>query len=224
MKPSHNPLPPLLAAMTLAGSTAITPAWGQQDLPIYLLPPSLVPMPPMQEPNPYLLYVPMPYQAMPQVQSMPAAEPMPAPTTPVPLQEKPESPPTLSEMGKALQGYFTQDELDLLFDYMKESVVAAFKGEEVNLPPDLAFKLEILLVRLKKEGLYYMDSLLKQLEADLKRNLKEKFATPPLPADPRQEDLPPTTPAAMPGGLLQAPPGGMLPAGRRSIWSAPWSG
>jgi len=91
-------------------------------------------------------------------------------------------PPTLSDLGKSLRNYFTEEELSLLFEYMQESVISAFKGEEVSLPPDLAFKLEILLVRLKKEGGHYMDNLITQLEKDLKNSLKEKLKetlTPP---------------------------------------------
>ncbi len=90
--------------------------------------------------------------------------------------------PTLSDLGRSLRNYFTEDELSLLFQYMKESVIASFKGEEVSLPPDIAFKLEILLVRLKKEGGHYMDNLINQLEKDLKNSLKEKL-TPPPPKD-----------------------------------------
>jgi hypothetical protein len=86
--------------------------------------------------------------------------------------------PTLSDLGRSLRSYFTEEELDLLFQYMRDSVVAAFKGEEVTLPPDLSFKLEILLVRMKKEGGHYMDNLIRQLEKDLERNLKEKLKPP----------------------------------------------
>jgi len=90
--------------------------------------------------------------------------------------------PTLSDLGRSLRNYFTEEELSLLFQYMKESVMASFKDEEVNLPPDLSFKLEILLVRMKKESDHYMDNLINQLEKDLKNSLKEKLKeklTPP---------------------------------------------
>lgn len=95
---------------------------------------------------------------------------------------KPPAAPTLSDLGRSLRNYFTEEELSLLFQYMKESVMAAFKGEEVYLPPDLAFKLEILLVRMKRESDHYMDNLIMQLEKDLKNSLKEKLKdklTPP---------------------------------------------
>jgi hypothetical protein len=107
-----------------------------------------------------------------------------APESPAPPAQQTQvpPPPTLSDLGKSLRNYFTEEELSLLFEYMQESVIAAFKGEEVSLPPDLSFKLEILLVRLKKEGGHYMDNLISQLEKDLKNSLKEKLKetlTPP---------------------------------------------
>jgi hypothetical protein len=95
----------------------------------------------------------------------------------------PSASPTLSDLGRSLRSYFTEEELDLLFEYMRDSVIAAFKGEEVTLPPDLSFKLEILLVRMKKEGGHYMDNLIKQLEKDLERNLKEKLKEKLAPPD-----------------------------------------
>jgi hypothetical protein len=128
--------------------------------------------------------------------------------------------PTLSDLGRSLRSYFTEEELELLFQYMRDSVIAAFKGEEVALPPDLAFKLEILLVRMKKEGGHYMDNLIRQLEKDLERNLKEKlkeklappdvsastYTLPPLPAvaAPAPSWTPPA-PSQTPAPSLPAP-------------------
>jgi hypothetical protein len=99
----------------------------------------------------------------------------PPPASGAPSQVAPPPGPSLSDLGRSLRTYFTEEELDLLFEYMRDSVIAAFKGEEVTLPPDLSFKLEILLVRMKKEGGHYMDNLIRQLEKDLERNLKEKL-------------------------------------------------
>jgi hypothetical protein len=92
---------------------------------------------------------------------------------------------TLSDLGKSLRNTFTEEEIDLLFQYMKDSVIAAFKGEEVVLPPDLAFKLEVVLARMKRESAVYMEKLIQQLEDDLKRSLKEKLVAPP----PQQERI-----------------------------------
>lgn len=105
-----------------------------------------------------------------------------------PLRQAAPAAPTLSDLGRSLRNYFTEEELELLFQYMKESVIASFKDEEVSLPPDLSFKLEILLVRLKKESDHYMDNLIKQIEADLKNSLKKKLeeslAPPPIKEQP----------------------------------------
>ncbi len=133
--------------------------------------------------------------------------------------------PTLSDLGRSLRSYFTEEELDTLFQYMRDSVVAAFKDEEVSLPPDLAFKLEVLLARLKKEGGHYMDNLIKQLEKDLARNLKEKLAPPDTSRTPYAPPQPvfvfpffisppappqsPVPPASAPNPYL--PQGGYLP-------------
>ncbi|MBM4182112.1 MAG: hypothetical protein FJ209_11240 [Betaproteobacteria bacterium] len=105
--------------------------------------------------------------------------------------EKAAAGPTLSDLGRSLRNYFTEEELNLLFEYMRDSVLAAFKGEEVSLPPDLAFKLEVLLARMKREGGHYMDNLMRQLEKDLERNLKQKLKE-------KMAEPPKTTPALSP--------------------------
>jgi len=117
----------------------------------------------------------------------------------------PPTSPTLSDLGRSLRNYFTEDELNLLFQYMRDSVLAAFKGEEVSLPPDLAFKLEVLLARMKREGGHYMENLMRQLEKDLERNLKEKLRE-------KMAEPPPTVPAVRPPALFPLfPPPPLLP-------------
>ena len=142
----------------------------------------------------------------------PAAEPVvpEGPSAAAPAQTA-----TLSDLGRSLRDYFSEDELALLFEYMRDSVIAAFKGDEVYLPPDLAFKLEVLMVRMKKEGGHYMDNLIRQLERDLARNLKEKLKPPPIKEKayeppPFPKPLPPPT---SPPASQIAPPPPMLPPG-----------
>jgi hypothetical protein len=113
-------------------------------------------------------------------------------------------------------------------------VLAAFKDEEVTLPPDLAFKLEVLMQRLKKEGNFYLDNLLKQMEADIKRSLKEKMEPkPPVPYEPPALPLlvpamqaPATPPAALapPAVAVPAVPPVTAPAGYvQTPWGyVPW--
>jgi len=135
---------------------------------------------------------PSPQTAAPNGKAAPALAPEAAPET-APQAATPPAP-TLSDLGRSLRNYFTEEELTLLFQYMKESVIASFNDEEVNLPPDLSFKLEILLVRMKKESDHYMDNLINQLEKDLKNSLKEKLTPPPIKEQPYNPWYTPPTP------------------------------
>ncbi len=126
--------------------------------------------------------------------------------TPPPAAMVPPPPPSLSDLGKSLRGYFTDEELDILFQYMRDSFIATFKGEEVTLPADLAFKLEILLARMKKEGGHYMDNLIQRLEKDLQRTLKEKLTPPDTSVSPYSPPaLLPPVPAQPPLPVQPAP-------------------
>lgn len=140
-----------------------------------------------------------------------------APTPPAngaPSAATPATPPspTLSDLGRSLRSYFTEEELALLFEYMRDSVIAAFKDEEVTLPPDLSFKLEILLVRMKKEGGHYMDNLIKQLEKDLERNLKEKLKEKLAPPDTSTSTYTPPQPQWWTFPPVGFPPAATMPA------------
>jgi hypothetical protein len=106
--------------------------------------------------------------------------------------------PTLAELGQQLKSALTEEETALLFAYMRDSVLATFKDEEVDLPPELAFKLEVLQHHMKKVGGIYLDNLAKQLEADIRRSLKEKMKpSPPVPYTlPQARVVVPVTPVA----------------------------
>jgi hypothetical protein len=201
-----------LVALPVAATFLVSmPAWAEQQAPVYNPPPFIIIAPSTGE-NPYLMYVPLPQAEPLQPVQAPSAS---RPATPTSDADKPPAGRSLSDLGKSLRNYFTEDELDLLFEYMKESVVASFKGEEVHLPPDLAFKLEVLLVRLQKEGSRYMENLIQQLERDLKQSLKEKLV-PPVPAPGAPPALPQTTPSSNPVTPSAPPPSGSskLPAKR----------
>ena len=115
--------------------------------------------------------------------------------------------PSLSDLGRSFKNALTEEETSLLIEYMRDSVLAAFKDEEVTLPPDLAFKLEVLQQRLKKESNYYLDNFLKQLEEDIRRSLEEKMEVPP--AKPYTPPAVPLLLPAMraPAPVVVAPPG-----------------
>ncbi len=108
--------------------------------------------------------------------------------------------PSLSDLGHSFKNALTEEETRLLIEYMRDSVLAAFNDEEVSLPPDLAFKLEVLMQRLKKESNYYLDNLMKQLEEDIKRSLKETMEVPP-PVPYVPPELPQLLPAPLPTPL-----------------------
>ncbi|MDP2835081.1 MAG: hypothetical protein Q8Q28_17615 [Pseudomonadota bacterium] len=123
--------------------------------------------------------------------------------------------PSLSDMGHMLKNALSEEETRLLIEYMQDSVMAAFKDEEVTLPPDLAFKLEVMAQRLKKQSNFYLDNLLKQMEEDIKRSLKEKMEVPPpVPYTPSEMPLLPTytAPATAPAAVYAPPPTNYNPA------------
>ena len=137
--------------------------------------------------------------------------------------------PSLAELGHSFKNALTEEETRLLLEYMRDSVMAAFNDEEITLPADLAFKLEVLQQRLKKESNFYLDNFLKQLEQDIKRSLKEKmepsppvpYTTPELPL--LQAAAPPPVvmpePASAPKPVASAPPVSFTPP----PWGyAPW--
>lgn len=116
--------------------------------------------------------------------------------------------PSLSDLGHAFKNALTEEETRLLIEYMRDSILATFKDEEVTLPADLAFKLEVLTQRLKKESNYYLDNWLKQLEEDIRRSLKEKMEVPPpVPYTPPEVPLlVPANKAPPPAPAVPAPP------------------
>jgi hypothetical protein len=100
-------------------------------------------------------------------------------------------PPGLAELTQGLRNYFTEEETGVLYEFMKDSLVSSLKGDEPEaLPPDLAFKMEVLIARMKREGGAYMDRLSKEIEADLKK----RTAPPPpveyIPSRPWPENNP----------------------------------
>lgn len=146
--------------------------------------------------NPYLQYVPVPAtpqpappaanQAMPNGRAaMPPTNPPPAANGAKPAAAAPAAEvqaPDISGLLRAFGQYFTEEETDLLLDYLRDSAMASLNGgEEASLPPELAFKLAILQQRMKKEGAFYFQVLIQQLERDLDRAMKEYRNPPPPP-------------------------------------------
>lgn len=111
--------------------------------------------------------------------AVPAAPAEPAPqATPAPEV-------SLVDMVKALSKFLTEEEVQLVYDYLWDSSIAALKGtpeeEAIELPPELAFKLAILQKRIVKEGGFYLDGLARKMEKDLTLYWHEKLMTPQPP-------------------------------------------
>ncbi len=105
----------------------------------------------------------------------------------VPPAEPAEPPEFLAEEGEGLpfSAFLSEDEMRLLFDYMRDAIIAAMKGKEAGMPPELAFKLSVLRQRLMKEGNAAVRQLMWMLREELDRALDELPQSPPPP--PRTE-------------------------------------
>jgi hypothetical protein len=108
-------------------------------------------------------------------------EPAAAPDTPANGKAAPEV--SLVDMVKAMSAFLTEEETQLVYDYLWDSSIAALKGEEeeIILPPEVAFKLAILQKRIVKEGGFYLEGLARKMEEDLARYWRDRVLTPPPP-------------------------------------------
>jgi hypothetical protein len=114
------------------------------------------------------------------------------PPTPPSASPGPVTTPELGDIIKRLRGYISDEELNLIYDFMSNSAIAALRGGDVEpLPPELEFKLAILRERLYKEGNAAMQSFMQFLQQELDQTLK-KFQLPSLsPEPPPPPALPP---------------------------------
>ncbi|MFA5083343.1 MAG: hypothetical protein WC474_12405 [Hydrogenophilaceae bacterium] len=101
---------------------------------------------------------------------------------------------SLVNMVRALSQFLTEEEVQMVYDYLWDTSIAALKGsdEEVTLPPELAFKLAILQKRIEKEGGFYLQGLSLKMEKDLAR-WRESLNNPPPPPPyqlPSERDAP----------------------------------
>lgn len=108
------------------------------------------------------------------------------PLAPAVPTEPPVVKPDLSEITARLRSFITDEEMELLYDFMSDSAIAALGGAEVEpLPPELEFKLAILRERIYKEGNAAMQGLMLFLQREFDDTLK-KFQSPaPAPAPPK---------------------------------------
>lgn len=85
--------------------------------------------------------------------------------------------------GLPFSAFLSEDEMRMLFDFMRDAIIAAMKGEEASMPPELAFKLAILEQRLIKEGNAAVQGLMLLLQQEIDKALKQ----PPPPPPPQPE-------------------------------------
>lgn len=122
-----------------------------------------------------------------QADAVPAAAAPSQPDAAMPAPPKPAGPSAEQETSlvdtvRALSQFLTEDEVQMVYDYLWDSSIAALRGsdEEITLPPDLVFKLAILQKRIEKEGGYYLQGLALKMEKDLAR-WRESLNNPPPP-------------------------------------------
>lgn len=123
--------------------------------------------------------------------SEPAAPQAADPSAAPPSAEAQPAGPSIADLGQALRNYFTEEETTVLYQFMKDSLVASLKGDEADaLPPDLAFKMEVLIARMKREGGAYMERLSQEMEADLKKRTAPPPPTEYVPSRPWPQNNP----------------------------------
>ena len=93
----------------------------------------------------------------------------------------PEAPPVA---GLPFNAFLTEDELRLLFDYTREAMIAAMKGERYRMPPELAHTLNRVRERIMRQGNAAVRQMLEMIQKDLDRALEEM--KPPAP-EPKPE-------------------------------------
>jgi hypothetical protein len=86
--------------------------------------------------------------------------------------------------GLPFNAFLNEEELRLLFDYLRESMIAAMKGERYRMPPELAHTLARVQARLMRQGNAAVRQLMEMIQKDLDRALEEM--KPPAP-EPKLE-------------------------------------
>jgi hypothetical protein len=100
--------------------------------------------------------------------------------------------------GLSISSFLSEDEMDMLFEYLRDSFIATMRNdpEGASMPPELAFKLEILKQRMLKEGDAAVRQLMQSMQEDMDRALQEYNQQ--LPQHP-QPPAPPAQPQPAPG-------------------------
>lgn len=97
-----------------------------------------------------------------------------------------DAPPAQSPAGPGLpiNAFLREDELRLLFDYARDAMIAAMKGERQPMPPELRHALARAQERLMRQGNAAMRQMIEMIQNELDRALEE--VKPPAP-EPQTE-------------------------------------
>lgn len=86
--------------------------------------------------------------------------------------------------GLPFNAFLTEAEMRLMFDYLRDAMIAALKGEPYRMPPELAHTLARVQERLMRQGNAAVRQLMEMIQKDLDRALEEM--KPPAP-EPKLE-------------------------------------
>ena len=102
----------------------------------------------------------------------------PLPASPPPAEEIQGPPPSLLGILRSLSKFLGQEDINLLYEYLRDSIIASItkQEEEVLMPPDLAFKMEIIKKRAEIEGNHYVNTV---VMPEVMRLAPSLFTKPP---------------------------------------------
>ncbi|MFN3593655.1 MAG: hypothetical protein ACK4TK_03100 [Thiobacillaceae bacterium] len=86
--------------------------------------------------------------------------------------------------GLPFSAFLTETEMRLMFDYLRDAMIAVLKGEPYRMPPELAHTLARVQERLMRQGNAAVRQMMEMIQKDLDRALEEM--RPPAP-EPRLE-------------------------------------
>ena len=95
-----------------------------------------------------------------------------------------DAPPPPPAQGLPFNAFLSEGELRLLFDYTRDAMIAAMKGERYRMPPELAQTLARVQERLMRQGNAAVRQMIETIQKDLDRALEEM--KPPAP-EPKAE-------------------------------------
>ncbi len=94
-----------------------------------------------------------------------------------------DAPPAQPPIGQGLpfNAFLSEGELRLLFDYARDAMIAAMKGERHRMPPELALALARVKERLMRQGNAAVRQMLEMMQKELDRALQDMTPPPPEP-------------------------------------------